>query len=186
MRRAEEDHRPFVFTKMRGYILLPFKQLAMSRAFYEDTRKSLLEDLRDTNEGDNTAAVNRIYQRVNREFRRAILAGNGAAAFREITDDDIAKVKSGDKDHSQRVQERLYSAIVNTTARPTQQGGMKPSTVSNKFGRCVKSVRKTVKARKNSNKESAAIAICVKSVLHPRGRTIKRYRKGRLTTQRRK
>jgi hypothetical protein len=52
-----------------------------------------------------------------------------------------------------------------------------------KFDRCVKSVRRTVKARKGSNKESAAIAICVKSVLHPRGRTIKRYRKGRLTTQ---
>jgi hypothetical protein len=44
----------------------------------------------------------------------------------------------------------------------------------------VKSVRKTVKAR---NKESAAIGICTKSVLHTRGRTMKRYRKGRLTTQ---
>jgi hypothetical protein len=55
-----------------------------------------------------------------------------------------------------------------------------------KFDRCVKSVKKSVKPRKGSNKESAAIAICVKSVLHPRGRTIKRYRKGRLTTQRRK
>ena len=53
-----------------------------------------------------------------------------------------------------------------------------------KFDRCVKAVRRTVKARKGSNKESAAIAICTKSVLHPRGRTLKRYRKGRLTTQR--
>lgn len=52
--------------------------------------------------------------------------------------------------------------------------------VSSKFNRCVKSVRKTVKAR---NKESAAIAICTKSVLQTRGRTMKRYRKGRLTTQ---
>ena len=57
------------------------------------------------------------------------------------------------------------------------------STISSKFDRCVKSVRKTVKARKGSNKESAAIGICTKSVLQTRGRTLKRYRKGRLTTQ---
>jgi hypothetical protein len=44
-------------------------------------------------------------------------------------------------------------------------------------------VRKTVKARKGSTKESAAIAICVTSVLHPRGKTLKRYRTGRLVTQ---
>lgn len=55
--------------------------------------------------------------------------------------------------------------------------------LSQKFNRCVKGVRKTVKARKGSNKESAAIAICTKSVLHTRGRTIKRYRKGKLRTQ---
>ena len=59
-------------------------------------------------------------------------------------------------------------------------------TQSKKFGSCVKAVRKTVKARKGSNPESAAIAICTKSILFPRGRTIKRYRKGRLTTQKRK
>ena len=58
--------------------------------------------------------------------------------------------------------------------------------LSTKFNRCVKSVRKTVKARKGSNKESAAIAICTTTILHPRKRTIKRYRKGRLVTQRRK
>lgn len=55
-----------------------------------------------------------------------------------------------------------------------------------KFDRCVKSVRRTVKARKGSTKESAAIAICVTSVLHPKGKTLKRYRKGRLVTQKRK
>lgn len=55
--------------------------------------------------------------------------------------------------------------------------------LSQKFNRCVKSVRRTVKARKGSNKESAAIAICTTSVLHTRGRTIKRYRKGKLRTQ---
>jgi hypothetical protein len=63
-------------------------------------------------------------------------------------------------------------------------GGRRPRNY--KFDRCVKTVRKTVKARKGSNKESAAIAICVTSVLHPKGRTLKRYRKGRLLTQKRK
>lgn len=47
----------------------------------------------------------------------------------------------------------------------------------------MKSVKKTVKARKGSNKESAAIAICTKSVLQKRGRTMKRYTRKRLTTQ---
>lgn len=62
----------------------------------------------------------------------------------------------------------------------------KRRTQSAKFGSCVKAVRKTVKARKGSNPESAAIAICTKSILFPRGRTIKRYRKGRLVTQKRR
>lgn len=65
----------------------------------------------------------------------------------------------------------------------TVRGGRRRAS---KFDRCVKTVRKTVKARKGSNKESAAIAICVTSVLHPKGKTLKRYRKGRLVTQRRK
>ena len=58
--------------------------------------------------------------------------------------------------------------------------------ISKKFDRCVKSVRKTVKARKGSNKESAAIAICTTTLLHPRGRTLKRYRKGKLVTQKKR
>jgi hypothetical protein len=62
----------------------------------------------------------------------------------------------------------------------------KRRTQSAKFGSCVKAVRKTVKARKGSNPESAAIAICTKSMLFPRGRTIKRYKKGRLVTQKRR
>ncbi len=57
------------------------------------------------------------------------------------------------------------------------------SKIGEKFNRCVKSVRKTVKARPKSTKESAAIAICTKSVLHTRGLTMKRYKKKRLITQ---
>lgn len=61
---------------------------------------------------------------------------------------------------------------------------MKSRRLSKKFNTCVKAVRRTVRARKGSNKESAAIAICTKTVLQRRGKTLKRYRKGRLTTQR--
>ncbi len=62
-------------------------------------------------------------------------------------------------------------------------GRRKTSKIGEKFNRCVKSVRQTVRARPKSTKESAAIAICTKSVLQTRGRTMKRYRKKRLITQ---
>lgn len=65
------------------------------------------------------------------------------------------------------------------------EGGRRKSQAK-RFGSCVKAVRKTVKARKGSTAEGAAIAICTTTLLHPRGRTIKRYRKGRLLTQRRR
>ena len=66
------------------------------------------------------------------------------------------------------------------------QAGGKRRSQTKRFGSCVKAVRKTVKARTGSSPESAAIAICTTTLLHPRGRTIKRYRKGRLLTQRRR
>lgn len=75
----------------------------------------------------------------------------------------------------------------NTPSPPIQpQGGFKRKSQTERFSRCVKMVRKTVTPRSGSNKESAAIAICTKTILHKRGRTIKRYSKKRLVTQRRK
>jgi hypothetical protein len=49
------------------------------------------------------------------------------------------------------------------------------------FCRCIKKVRKTVKVRKGekkgtAGKERAAIAICVKSVLGTRGKTLRKFR----------
>ena len=57
-----------------------------------------------------------------------------------------------------------------------------------RFCRCIKRVRNTVKLRKGRGpeaREKAAIAICVKSVLQGRGRTLKKFscRKHRLQTQ---
>ena len=64
-----------------------------------------------------------------------------------------------------------------------------------KLCECIKKVRKTVKLRKTavtkrtgpaSAKESAAIGICVKSVLQTRGKTLKRFscdKQPKLTTQ---
>lgn len=68
-------------------------------------------------------------------------------------------------------------------------GGGKRKSQAAKFCRCIKSVRKTIRPRKGSTAESAAIGVCVKSVLHSRGRTVKRFKCGRpsrLTTQKRK
>ena len=49
-----------------------------------------------------------------------------------------------------------------------------------KFCRCIKAVRNTVKVRSGPKskaaKEKAAIAICVKSVLQSRGRTLKKFK----------
>ena len=59
--------------------------------------------------------------------------------------------------------------------------GRSSTFLAGKFCRCVKKVAKTVKVRKgsardSSGKESAAIAICVKSVLGSRGRTLRKVR----------
>lgn len=47
-----------------------------------------------------------------------------------------------------------------------------------KFCRCIKAVRNTVKLRRGtkSGKEKAAIAICTKSILQSRGRTMKKFK----------
>ena len=51
--------------------------------------------------------------------------------------------------------------------------------LASKFCRCIKAVRKTVKARGSSGKESSAIAICVRSVLGNRGRTLRKFKCGK-------
>lgn len=70
---------------------------------------------------------------------------------------------------------------------PVPRGGRRLSQ-SRKFCKCIKDVRKTVKARRGSSKEKGAIAICVKSVLQKKGRTLKKFKCGRrprVLTQRR-
>ena len=44
-----------------------------------------------------------------------------------------------------------------------------------KFCSCIKKVKRTLKAVNRKDKEPRAIAICVKSVLHTRGKTLKRF-----------
>lgn len=70
--------------------------------------------------------------------------------------------------------------------------GGKRTSLSKRFCKCIKKVKRTVRVRPglSPNKESAAIAICTKSMLYPRRRTIKRVtcygRKPRLVTQKRR
>ena len=61
--------------------------------------------------------------------------------------------------------------------------------LAKKFCKCVKSVRRTVKRRSGSSAESAAIAICTKSVLQTRGKTLRKFKcvdGMKLETQRKK
>jgi len=64
---------------------------------------------------------------------------------------------------------------------------------ASRFCKCIKAVRKTVKLRPGSGrgpaaKEGAAIAICTKSILQTRGKTLRKIRckngKPRLLTKR--
>lgn len=71
--------------------------------------------------------------------------------------------------------------------KKSARGGFRRKSQTARFNRCVKSVRKTVTPRPKSTKESAAIAICTQTILQRKGRTLKKYRKGkRLLTQKRK
>lgn len=53
--------------------------------------------------------------------------------------------------------------------------GARHKTLRSKFCSCVKKVRRTVKVRKGSSKEGAAIGICVTSVLGTRGKTLHHF-----------
>ena len=57
-------------------------------------------------------------------------------------------------------------------------GGYTRKNLSKKFCRCIKQVSSYIKPRKGT-KESAGIAICVKSVLQSRGRTLKKFSCGK-------
>jgi hypothetical protein len=47
--------------------------------------------------------------------------------------------------------------------------------LSKRFCQCIKKVRKTIKARAKSTKEQGAIAVCVKSVLQSKGKTLRNF-----------
>ena len=80
--------------------------------------------------------------------------------------------------------------------RMPQQTKHKHNTLRDRFCRCIKAVRVTIKPRNMSRgkktkvavktaKESAAIAICVRSVLGARGKTLRKFscRKKKLQTK---
>ena len=137
-----------------------------------------------------------------------LLTGDRGLSDETLYDlDEFLRKMRGHARNNPRVVSAIYDylveAVSNRAARPApviippplgnafaeydlEGGRRRRKSQTKKFGSCVKAVRKTVKARKGSNPESAAIAICTTTLLHPRGRTIKRYRKGRLLTQRRR
>ena len=69
---------------------------------------------------------------------------------------------------------------MSNTASTTLRGGAitRSRRQANKFCGCIKQVRKTVKLRSGKGpaaRESAAIAICTKSVLQTRGKTLRKF-----------
>uniref|UniRef100_A0A6C0CGI7 Uncharacterized protein n=1 Tax=viral metagenome TaxID=1070528 RepID=A0A6C0CGI7_9ZZZZ len=65
----------------------------------------------------------------------------------------------------------------------------KKRSAAKKFCGCIKKVRKTLKARKGSSKESGAIAVCTTRLLWPHGKTLRKVRCDkvpRLLTQKRR
>ncbi len=51
----------------------------------------------------------------------------------------------------------------------------KSQRLASKLCRCIKRVRQTVHAHTKKEKEKGAIGICISSVLHSRGKTVKRF-----------
>ena len=62
---------------------------------------------------------------------------------------------------------------------------MASAKLTKSFCKCIKSVRRSIKAKRGT-KEQAAIAVCVKSVLGSRGMTLRKFncKKKKLTTRR--
>ena len=50
------------------------------------------------------------------------------------------------------------------------------NSLAKRFCKCIKSVRRTVRRRAGSSAEGAAIAICTKSVLQTRGKTLRKFK----------
>jgi hypothetical protein len=157
----------------------------------QSKRLELLGKLRSTKEGDDIDTLIAVYNEMS--LYSAGFTGVAATAWEEATTAaEMVKSKSKQswKAYAYEVYNKLYTVLTNSDDSVFVSSGAMPggrrSTIGKKFDRCVKSVRRTVKPRRGSTKESAAIAICTSTVLHPRKRTIKRYRRGRLTTQRRK
>jgi hypothetical protein len=176
---------------MRGYILPPFEQMATPTS--EEINAKARELYAKLRSSEERTLVLEVYNEV--KPHAAVLSQNAKAIFADISDEDVNPTNELTTDYVRSKLLGVLELMIGPEPAPSParrarrgmtQGGKKRSTISKKFNKCVKSVRKTVKARRGSDKESAAIAICTTSVLHPRKRTIKRYRKGRLVTQRRR
>lgn len=113
--------------------------------------------------------------------QRDRLTGFFTRALDELFEPRTKGVDASDADIEAVAFRKAFEELKRPELVPPKPGGTRA--YRKKFDRCVKTVRKSVKARPGSSKESAAIAICTKSVLQTRGRTMKRYKKGKLTTQ---
>jgi len=134
--------------------------------------KAIIDSYQSDISSDAYEKLNGIFRDADGQLELRPEYRKGSEPGYPITDGDILF------QFMRKVREVAKTAHNSNTSKP---GGTR--SYRKKFNRCVKAVRKTVKARPKSSKESAAIAICTKSVLHTRGLTMKRYKKKRLVTQ---
>ncbi len=109
--------------------------------------------------------------------------------LKEVLRTIYSMVEDGTTGDEMADESELTSNSVSSANMYVPDGGMRRKSQTARFCSCIKSVRKTLKARKGSTKEQGAIAVCVKSVLHTKGKTIKKFKCGkkmRVVTQKRK
>jgi hypothetical protein len=145
-----------------------------------DATKAVLDDLNNKSLKEQVAFI----QKNSKEYYDALPSELKTPAVARLS--GVATAPSTNSGVSGTVADTMKNPLLRKGTKVAPgvfTGGRKTSKIGEKFNRCVKSVRQTVRARPKSTKESAAIAICTKSVLQTRGRTMKRYRKKRLITQ---
>jgi hypothetical protein len=160
--------------------------------------------LEPNQEGGRNERLNRRLTRVEADRMNALLRNDRSAGVAVNVLQDLLRydIPSSAREHAPIVinalrsyypdlsthvtpkQTEVLEEIIRRILLPSNQnGGFRRRSQTARFNRCVKTVKKSIVPRPDSNKESAAIAICTKSVLQTRGRTLKKYRKGRVRTQ---
>jgi hypothetical protein len=82
-------------------------------------------------------------------------------------------------EHFIKVGEGKYETLFDYCQKQFGGAAYRKEGLGKRFCACIKKVRKSLKARANSTKEQGAIAVCVKSVLQSKNRTLYKFKCGK-------